>query len=94
MVVLLTVYYSGDKIKNNEMEGHVASLGDRRGLYKVLVGRADRKTPLGRPKCRWEDNVKMDLREVGWAIMGCISLVQDRDRWRALVNVVMNHRLL
>jgi len=92
-MVVLTVYYLGDYIKNNEMEGHVARLGDRRGVYKVLVGRPDGKTPLGRPTCRWEDNIKMDLREVGWAIMGCIDLSQDRDSLQALVNVVMNLRL-
>jgi hypothetical protein len=57
-----------------------------------LVGRPDRKTPLGRLKCRWEGNTKAELQEVGWAIMCCIDLAQDRDRMLALVNVAMNHR--
>jgi len=93
MVVLLTVYYSDDNIKNNVMEGHVARLGNRRDVQRILVGRPDRKIPLGRPKCRLESNIKMGLREVGWAIMGCTDQAQDRGRCRALANVVMNHQL-
>jgi len=68
-------------------------MGEGRGVHRVLVGKPDGKRPLGRPRRRWEDNIKMDLREVrgggDW-----IELAQDRDRWRALVNTVMNFRVL
>jgi hypothetical protein len=63
-------------------------MGEGRGAYRVLVGR-----PLGRPRCRWEDNIKMDLKEVGWGGMDWIDMAQDRDRWRALVSAVMNLRV-
>ena len=61
-----------------------------RGVYRVLVGNAEGKRPLGRPRIRWEDNIKMDLQEVGCDGVDWIDLAQDRDRWRALVNAVMN----
>jgi hypothetical protein len=73
--------------------GHVAQMGEGRGVYRVLVGKPERKRPLRRPRCRWEDNMKMDLQEVGCGSMDWIELAQDRDRWRALVNVVMNLRV-
>jgi hypothetical protein len=60
--------------------------------YRILVGRPEGRRPLGRPTRRWEDSIKMDLQEVGWEGMGWIELAQDRDRWRALVNAVMNLR--
>jgi hypothetical protein len=65
-------------------------MGEERGAYRILVGRPEGRRPLGRPRRRWEDNIKMDLREVGWGGMNWIELAQDRDRWRALVNAVMN----
>jgi hypothetical protein len=68
-------------------------MGERRGAYRVLVGKSEGRRPLGRPRRRWEDNIKMDLREVGWGGMDWINLAQDRDRWRALVNAVMNLRV-
>jgi hypothetical protein len=68
-------------------------MGERRGAYRVLVGKPEGRRPLGRPRCRWEDNIKMDLREVGWGGMDWINLSQDRDRWRTLVNAVMNLRV-
>jgi hypothetical protein len=70
--------------------GHVARMGERRGVYSVLVGKPEGKRPLGRPRRRWEDNIKMDLREVGSGGMDWIDLFQDRDMWRALVNAVTN----
>jgi len=65
----------------------------RRGVYRVLVGKPDGKRPLGRPRRRWEDNIKMAFQEVGCGGMDWIVLAQDRDRWWALVNAVMNLRV-
>ena len=70
--------------------GHVASVGDRRDVYRVLVGKPEGRSPLGRPRRRWEDNIKMDLQEVGYGGLDWVELAQDRDRWRALVSTVMN----
>jgi len=64
--------------------------GERRGVYRVLAGKSEGKRPLGRPRRRWEDNIKMDLQEVCWEVMDWIELAQDRDWWWALVNAVMN----
>jgi hypothetical protein len=71
--------------------GHVARTGEKRKAYRILVGKPEGKRPLGRP--RWEDIIKMDLRETGWGGMDWIDLAQDRDQWRALVNTVMNLRV-
>ena len=62
-------------------------------MYRVLVWKSEGKRPLGRPRLRWENNIKMDLQEVGCGSMDWIELAQDRDRWRALVNAVMNIRV-
>jgi len=70
--------------------GHVARVGDERGMYRVLVGKPEGKKPLGRPRRRWEDNIKTDLQEVDCGAMDRIELAQDKDRWRELVNAVMN----
>jgi hypothetical protein len=67
---------------------HVARTG--RGVYRVLVRKSEGKRPLGRPRRRWEDNITMDLQEVGFGVMDRIGLAQGRNRWRALVNAVMN----
>ena len=72
---------------------HVARMGNWRGVYRVLVGKPEGKRPLGRPRRRWEDNIKMNLQEVGCGGVDRIELIQDRDRWRALVTAVMNLRL-
>jgi len=69
---------------------HVARMGESKGVYRVLVEKPEGKRPLGRPRHRWEDNIKMILQEVGYRATDCIDLAQDRDRWRALVNVVIN----
>jgi hypothetical protein len=78
-------------IKSRRMRwaGHVARLGEGRGVHRVLVGKPEGKRPLGRERRRWEDNIKMDLQEVGYMGMDWIELAQDRNRWRALVNAVM-----
>jgi len=68
-------------------------MGERRGVYRVLVGKPEGKTPLGRPRRRWEDNIKMDLQEMGFGGVDWIQLAQDRDRWWALVTAVMNMRV-
>jgi len=72
-------------IKSRRMRwaGHVARMWERKGVYGVLVGKPEEKRPLGRPRRRWEDNIKMDLQEVGGEVMDWIELAQDRDRWRA-----------
>ena len=73
--------------------GHVARVGESRGVYRVLVGRPEAKRPLGRPRRRWEVNIKMDLQEVECEGMDWIDLAQDWDRWQALVNRLMNLRV-
>ena len=82
-------------VKSRRMRwvGHVACMGEGRGVHRVLVGRPEGKRPLGRPRCRWEDNIKMVLQEVGGDCGDWMELAQDRDRWRALVSTVMNLRV-
>jgi hypothetical protein len=67
-------------------------MGEKRKAYRLLVGKPEGKTPLGRPRSRWVDNISMDLGEVGWGDVDLIVLAQDRNRWRALVNSVLNLR--
>ena len=74
--------------------GHVAHMGEERGVYWVLVGKPEGKRPLGRPRHRWVDNIRMYLQEVGCGYVDWIGLAQDRDRWRTLVSAVMNLRVL
>jgi hypothetical protein len=69
-------------------------MGEERNAYRVLMEKPDGKKPLGRPRRRWEDRIRMDLRKIGWGSVDWIQLAQDRDRWRALVNTVMNLRVL
>jgi hypothetical protein len=70
--------------------GHVAQKGEKRNTNRILVGKPEEERTLGRPRCRWVDNIKMVHRETGWSCMNWIDLVQDRDQWRALVNTLMN----
>ena len=82
-------------IKSRRMRwaGNVARMDEESGVYRVLVGKPEGKRPLGRPRRRWEDNIRMDLQEVGCGYVDWIGLAQDRDRWRTLVSAVMNLRV-
>jgi hypothetical protein len=73
--------------------GHVARIGEKRNAYRLLVVKPEVKRPLGRSRSRWMDNIRMDLEEVGWGDVDWIGLAQDRNRWRALVNSVLNLRV-
>jgi hypothetical protein len=98
LILKMTHLYSSPTIvlviKSRRMRwaGHVARMGEGRDMYRVLVRKPEGKRPEGRPGCRWEDNIKMDLQEVGCGGMDWIGLARDTDRWRALVNEVMNLR--
>ena len=78
------------KTRRIKCAGHVARMSERRSVCRVLVGKPEGKRPLRRSGCRWEDNIKMDKQEVGWGEVDWLELAQDRDRWRQLVNLVMN----
>jgi hypothetical protein len=78
-------------IKSRRMRwaGHVARLGEKRNAYRLLVGKPEGKRPLGRPRCRWVDNIRVEPGEVGWSDVDWIGLAQDRNSWKALVNSVL-----
>jgi hypothetical protein len=82
-------------IKSRRMRraGHVARMGEKRNVYRLLVGKSDGKRLLGRPRRRWMDNIRMDLGEVGWGDVDWIDLAKDRNRWGAVVNSVLNIRV-
>ena len=82
-------------VKSRRMRwaGHVACMGKGRGVHRILLGKPEGKKPLGRPRRRWEDNIKMDFREVGGSCGDWMKLVRDRDRWRALVNKLIKLRV-
>jgi hypothetical protein len=81
------------KSRKMRWAGHVARMGERKDAYRGLVGRSEGKGPLGKPTHRWENNIKMNIQELSWGRMDWIDQAQDRDRWRALVNAVMNLRV-
>jgi hypothetical protein len=81
------------KSRSMRQARRVAQMGKGRGVYRVLVGKLEGNRPLGRPRCRWENYIKMDLQKVGCGVMKWIELTQDRDRWRAFVNALMNIRV-
>jgi hypothetical protein len=81
------------KARRMRWAGHVVRMGEGSGEYNISVGRPEGRRPLGKPRRRWEDNIKMDLREIGFEDVDWIRWVQDRERWRALVNTVMNLRV-
>jgi hypothetical protein len=81
------------KSRRMRLAGHVARMGEERGVHRVLVGKPEGKRPLGRPRHKWEDNIKMDVQDVGGVRGDWMELAQDRDRWRALVRTVKNLRV-
>jgi hypothetical protein len=81
------------KSKRMRWAGHVARMAEKRNAYRLLVGKPEGKRPQGRPRRRWVDNIKVNLLEIGWSGVDWIGLTQDRDKWKALVNAVMNLRV-
>jgi hypothetical protein len=81
------------KSRRMKLAGHVARMGEKKITYRLLIGKPERKRPLGRPRHTWVDNIRMDLGEVRWGDVDWICLAQDKNRWRALVNSVMNLRV-
>jgi hypothetical protein len=81
------------KLRRMICAGHVARTGERRGVYRIMMGKPERKRPLGRRRRGWKNNIKMDLQVVGCGGMDWIELAEGRDRWLAVVNVAMNHRV-
>jgi hypothetical protein len=80
-------------MEEDEGVGHVASMGELRNAYTILVGKPEGKRPRERTRCTWEDNIRLDLKETGWQIVDWIHVTQDNDQWRALVNMVTNLRV-
>jgi hypothetical protein len=81
------------KLRRMRWAGHVARMGEKRNAYRLLVRKPEGKRPLGRPRRRWVENIRMDLGEVRWGDVDWIGLAKDRNRWRALVNSVLNLRV-
>jgi hypothetical protein len=81
------------KSRRKRWAGHVARMGEKRNVYRLVVGKPEGKRPIGRPRHGWEDNIRMDLGEMGWGDVDWIDLAQDMNRWRALVNSVLNFRV-
>jgi hypothetical protein len=83
-------YNYNDQVKEDEMGKTYSINGEKTNVYRILGGKPERKRPLGRPRLKWVDNIKMDLREIRWDGMDWIELGQDKDRWKALANTLMN----
>jgi hypothetical protein len=81
------------KSRRMRLTGHVARMGERRNVYRILAGKPERKRPLGRPRRGWVDNIKIDLTEMGWDGIYRIDTAQFKDQWRVFVNKVMNFRV-
>jgi hypothetical protein len=81
------------KSRRMRWAGHVAQMGEKRNAYKILVGKPEGKRPLVRPRRRWVDNIKMDLREIGLDGVEWMDMAQDKEKWRAIVNTVLNFRV-
>jgi hypothetical protein len=81
------------KSRRMRLAGHVALMVEKRNAYRILLGKLEGKRPLGRPRCRWVHNIKMDLKERGWDGVDWIDLVEDRDQWKSLMNMGMNFRV-
>jgi hypothetical protein len=81
------------KLRRMRWAGHVARMGEKRNAYRLLMRKPEGRRPLGRPRRRWVDNIRMDLGEVGWGDVDWIGLAKDRNRWRALANSVLNLRV-
>jgi hypothetical protein len=81
------------KMRRMRLVGHVAQMDENRNVYRLWMGKPEGKRPLGRPRCRWVDDIRMNLLELGCGDVDWIGLAQDRDRWRTLVNSVLNLRL-
>jgi len=81
-------YYTGDKIKEDEIAGHVACIGQVRNAWSILLRKPEGKRSLGRPRCRWEDDMRMDFKEMCWQYVDWIDLAQYRDHWWGLVNMM------
>jgi hypothetical protein len=90
---LQVAIFVGGSLPKDEMGSACSSKGETRNAYRILVGKPEGKRPQGRPRHRWVDNIKMDLKEIGWGGMDWIDLVPDRDQWKALVNMIMNLRV-
>jgi hypothetical protein len=86
-------FYSSIKLRRMKWAGHVVRMKEKRISYRILVRKSEGKRPPGRPRRWWMDNIKIDLREIGWDGVVWVDLAQDRDQWRALVNTVMNLRV-
>jgi hypothetical protein len=90
---LHNLYSSPSQVKEDEMGRACSTNGEKWNAYRILVGKPERRRPLGRPRRRWVHDIKMNLREIGWGDMDWIDLAKDRNQWRALVNTVMNLRI-
>jgi hypothetical protein len=93
MKSFITCTPANDQVKKDEMGRACSTNGEKRNAYRILVGKPEEEKPLGRPRCKWVDNIKIDLREIGWDGMDWIDLAQDRDQWRALFNTVTKSRV-